>query len=343
VRAAQISGWGGPLELVDRPEPVPAEGEVLVRVEACGVGLTVLNCIRGDLGNDDSNLPRVPGHELVGVVAAVGTGVDARLEGERVAAYFYLSCGACTQCLAGFEPLCERHAGYLGVNRDGGYGELCVLPAFNALPLPPTIDAVTATTVPDAIATPVHVARRTSLRPGSRVVVVGAGGGLGIHMVQVARAYGADVLALDVEQGKLAYLESELGFAAADSSDFGAIRLPAEWDARADVVVDFVGTRASLEWGVSELGPNGMLVCTTTFRDRTFEIAPRDVVMAQASVIGSRYASRAEVGIAADLVASDRIRPVIGRRVALDELESLHDDLRRGSLLGRGALVWDQT
>jgi propanol-preferring alcohol dehydrogenase len=86
-----------------------------------------------------------------------------------------------------------------------------------------------------------------------------------------------------------------------------------------------------------------MLVCTTTFRDRTFEIAPRDVVMAQASVIGSRYASRAEVGIAADLVASDRIRPVIGRRVALDELESLHDDLRRGSLLGRGALVWDQT
>jgi len=343
VRAAQISAWGGGLELVERPEPVAGEGEVLVRVEACGVGLTVLNCIRGDLGNDDANLPRVPGHEVVGVVDAVGAGVDRRLEGERVVAYFYLSCGACTECLAGFEPLCRRHAGYVGVDRDGGYGELCVLPAFNALPLPPALDPVTATTIPDAIATPVHVARRTSVGPGSRVVVVGAGGGLGIHMAQVATAYGAAVLALDVEAEKLAYLERELGVAAADSSDFGRIRLPAAWDGRADVVVDFVGTRASLEWGLSALGPNGTLVCTTTFRERTFELAPRDLVMAQATVAGSRYASRAEVGIAASLVAADRVRPVVGRRVGLDEIESLHDDLRDGSLLGRGALVWSQT
>jgi len=343
MRAAQISEWGGALELVERGQPVPGDGEVLVRVEACGVGLTVLNCIRGDLGNNPANLPRVPGHELVGIVVAVGPGVDTRLEGERVAAYFYLSCGTCRHCLGGLEPLCERHAGYVGVDRDGGYGELCVLPAFNALPLPSAIDPVTATTIPDAIATPVHVARLTSLRPGSRVAVIGAGGGLGIHMVQVAGAFGADVVALDVAHEKLAYLEHELGTAAVDSSDFGRIRLPAAWDGRADVVVDFVGTRESLDWGVSALAPNGTLVCTTTFRDRSFAISPRDLVLAQANVAGSRYASRAEVGMAAALVASERIRPVIGRRVGLDELESLHDELRRGSLLGRGALVWSQT
>jgi D-arabinose 1-dehydrogenase-like Zn-dependent alcohol dehydrogenase len=343
MRAAQISEWGGTLELVERGEPVPGDGEVLVRVEACGVGLTVLNCIRGDLGDNPANLPRVPGHELIGIVVAVGPGVDARLEGERVTAYFYLSCGTCRQCLTALEPLCERHAGYVGVDRDGGYGELCVLPAFNTLPLPSTIDPVTATTIPDAIATPVHVARLTSLRPGSRAAVIGAGGGLGIHMVQVAKSYGAEVIALDIEQEKLVYLERELGMAAVDSSDFGRIDLPATWVGGADVVVDFVGTRASLEWGVSALGPNGTLVCTTTFRGRTFEITPRALVIAQTSVTGSRYASRAEVGMAAALVASERIRPVIGRRVGLDEIESLHDDLRGGSLLGRGALVWDQT
>jgi D-arabinose 1-dehydrogenase-like Zn-dependent alcohol dehydrogenase len=342
VRAAQISAWGGALELVERPAPVAGEGEVLVRVDACGVGLTVLNCIRGDLGSDDANLPRIPGHEVVGVVEAVGAGVDRKLEGERVAAYFYLSCGTCRECLAGFEPLCARLGGYVGVDRDGGYGELCVLPAFNVLPLP-ALDPVTATTVPDAIATPVHVARRTSIRPGARVVVCGAGGGLGIHMVQVAKAYGGEVVALDVAPEKLAYLEHELGAVAVDSSDFGRIALPAAWDARADVVVDFVGARASLEWGVSVLAPNGTLVCTTTFRDRTFELSPRDLVLAQATVAGSRYASRSEVGIAAALVASERVRPVVGRRVGLDELESLHDDLRDGSLLGRGALVWGQT
>ena len=265
MRAAQITSWGGALELVERPEPVPAEGEVLVRVEACGVGLTVLNCIRGDLGSDPGDLPRVPGHELAGTVTAVGRGVDPRLAGERVVAYFYLSCGTCTQCLAGFEPLCERLGGNVGVACDGGYAELCVLPAFNALSLVPGLDPVAATTIPDAIATPVHVARRAGIRPGSRAAVIGAGGGVGIHMVQVAAAFGADVVGLDVDEAKLGYLERELGVAALDSSDFGRIRLPPSWNCRADVVVDFVGTNESLEWGVACLGANGMLVCTTTF------------------------------------------------------------------------------
>ena len=341
MRVAQITSWGGTLELVERPEPVAGEGEVLVRVEACGVGLTVLNCIRGDLGDDPGDLPRVPGHELAGTVAAVGPGADPDLAGKRVVAYFYLACGVCRQCLAGFEPLCERLGGYVGVDRDGGYAELCVLPAFNALPLGSQLDPVVATTIPDAIATPVHIARRASIRPGTRAAVIGAGGGLGIHMVQVAAAFGADVAGLDVDEAKLGYLERELDVTALDSSDFGRIRLPSSWNGRANVIVDFVGTNDSLTWALASLDANGALVCTTTFHGRTFEIAPRNLVLSQLTVIGSRYASRYEVGVAASLVASGRIRPVVGRRVGLDGLESLHDELRRGTLLGRGALVWE--
>ena len=340
MRSAQISSWGGPLELGERPEPIADAGEVLVRVQACGVGLTVLNCIRGDLGNDPGDLPRVPGHELTGTVAAVGPGVDPRLTGEQVVAYFYLSCGTCRQCLAGFEPLCERSDGYVGVNRDGGYAEVCALPAFNVLPLASSLDPVVATTIPDAIATPVDVARRAAVRPGCRTAVVGAGGGVGIHMVQVAAAFGADVAGLDVDERKLDYLERELGVAAIDASDFGRVRLPPSWQGAVDVVVDFVGTRESLEWGLACLGANGTLVCTTTFHGRSFDVSPRDLVLAQVTVAGSRYASRAEVGIAASLVASGRVRPVIGRCVELDALESLHEELRQGTLLGRGALVW---
>jgi propanol-preferring alcohol dehydrogenase len=217
---------------------------------------------------------------------------------------------------------------------------MCVLPAFNALRLAPRLDPVAATTIPDAIATPVHVARRTGVRPGSRAVVIGAGGGVGVHMVQVAAAFGADIVGLDVDEAKVAYLERELGVAAIDSSDFGRIRLPPSWHGRADVVVDFVGTNESLEWGVACLDANGTLVCTTTFPGRSFAVAPRDLVMTQATVTGSRYASRYEVGVAASLVASGRVRPVVGRRVDLDGLESLHDELRQGTLLGRGALLW---
>jgi propanol-preferring alcohol dehydrogenase len=321
---------------VELEEPRPGEGEVLVRVEACGIGLTVLNCIRGDLGADPAHLPRVPGHELVGVVEEVGPGVDPGRVGERVGAYFYLSCGRCRRCLAGFEPLCERLGGNVGVARDGGYAERCVLPAFNALALGEELDPVLATTVPDAVSTPVHVARRAPIRPGERVAVVAAGGGVGIHMVQVARACGAEVAGLEAVAAKLDFLERELGIGAVDSSDFSRASLPSAWGGRADVIVDLLGSPESLAWSAARLEPNGRLVCLTTFRDVDLRVSPRELVLAQTSVVGSRYASRAEVAEAARLVAAGAVRPVVGRRVGLDGLESVHEELRRGTLLGRG-------
>ena len=200
MRALRIKEWGGPLEPAEIDVPTPGDGDLLVKVEACGIGLTVVNCMRGQLGDDHSYLPLTPGHEFVGIVTDVGAGVSPALIGQRVAAYFYLVCGACPRCLASQDSLCERFRGNVGVAIDGGYAEYAVLPALNAIPVPEGIGPAEATTIPDAIATPVHVARRAGLQPGSRVAVLAAGGGVGIHMVQVARAYGADVVGLDVVQ-----------------------------------------------------------------------------------------------------------------------------------------------
>ncbi|MBO0687879.1 MAG: alcohol dehydrogenase catalytic domain-containing protein, partial [Candidatus Dormibacteraeota bacterium] len=113
MEALRIHSWGMEPAPEEVPEPTPGEGEVLVRTEACGVGLTVLNCIRGDLGADPTDLPRVPGHELVGRIVDVGPGVDGARRGERVAAYFYLFCGRCRRCLGGRQNLCEALAGFL--------------------------------------------------------------------------------------------------------------------------------------------------------------------------------------------------------------------------------------
>lgn len=322
------------------PEPVPGEDELVVDVEACGVGLTVLNCMGGDLGDDPAALPRVPGHELVGRVSSVGPRVSATSVGERVAAYFYLFCGRCRSCLRGEEPLCERLAGFLGVHRDGGYAERAVLPERNAIKLPHDGDPALATTIPDAIATSVHVARRAAIGPGQRVVVIAAGGGVGIHMVQVIGAFGAEVLGLDAVTAKLDYLRDELGVSALDSSDFAAVELPARWGGRADVVVDLLGQPDSLTWSVAHLAPGGRLVTLTTFRGVEFPVSPRELVLSQLSVLGSRYATRHEVREAATLVAAGRVRPVVGRRTTIDEVEELHRDLRAGRLIGRGAVVW---
>jgi D-arabinose 1-dehydrogenase-like Zn-dependent alcohol dehydrogenase len=326
--------------MVDLDLPEPCRGEVLVRVEACGIGLTVVNYIDGELGDDPSFLPRIPGHELVGTVEAVGPGVDPARMGERVMAYFYLSCGRCPRCLEGFEPLCRDFGGFLGVARDGGFAQFAVLPEFNALSVPADIEAVDATVIPDATATSVHVCHRSTVRPGERVAVIAAGGGLGLHMLQVARAFGAQVVGLDVADEKLAFIEDELGVAAIDSSDFADTRLPASWDGTADVIVDFLGRPDSARWAIDNLDSNGRLVCLTVFRDTGFPISQRELVLGQTAVIGSRYCSRTELQTAADLVLCGVVKPVVSRKAGIAEIGSVIQELRAGSLLGRGALVW---
>src|SRR2546425_5114593 len=137
-------------------------------------------------------LPRIPGHEITGVVAEVGPGVTAVRPGDRVMAFFYLTCGRCEFCRAGRDSLCRDHQGNVGVHRDGGYAEFVALPEANVLPLPEGVPFVEGTAIPDAIATPYHVcASRARVHPGDRALVVGAGGGVGIHMLQMARPFGA--------------------------------------------------------------------------------------------------------------------------------------------------------
>lgn len=335
----RIHAWGSRPVWEEFPVPEAAEGEVLVKVEACGVGLTVLNYIDGNLGSDPALLPRVPGHEYVGRVVSTGSAVDDWLVGRRVAAYFYLSCGRCPHCLAGNEPRCSALIGNIGVHRDGGYAPYAVLPSHNAIALPDGLDPVAATVIPDAVATPVHVGRRAGIEPGDRVAVVGAGGGVGIHMVQVAHLRGASVAGLDVTPEKLAAIEA-LGGTGIDSSDLAGLTSTLWGARRPTVVVDLVGSKATLLWGARALEAGGRLVVLTTFRDLTMTVDPRELVLAESSIIGSRYAGRAEVALAADLVHGERVQPVIGRTTGPDQVLAVHDQLMSGTLVGRAALSW---
>lgn len=336
----RVHEWGAALQWESFARPRPGEGEVEVRVEACGIGLTVLNCIAGDLANDPQLLPRVPGHEYVGVVTQVGPGVAPAIIGRRIVAYFYLSCGLCPHCLAGDDARCANLAGWVGVHRDGGYAPWAVLPVRNAIAVPDDLDPVAATVVPDAVATPVHVCgTRARITARDRVVVIGAGGGVGIHMVQVARLMGGRVAGLDVHDEKLAKIE-EHGALPVRSDDLSSLSAAFWREGPPTVVIDLVGSPATLEWGAASLAVGGRLLVLTTFRDRTLALDPREMVFREISVIGSRYAGRAEIAQAAELVATGRIKPVIGTVVAAEGVTGVHDALRAGRLLGRGALRW---
>ncbi|MGH2775513.1 MAG: alcohol dehydrogenase catalytic domain-containing protein [Actinomycetota bacterium] len=340
IEGYRLHHWGQAPRWEAFSLPDPGRGEVLIQVEACGVGLTVLNCMNGALGDDPDLLPLTPGHEAVGRIAAVGEGVDSKVIGNRVMAYFYLSCFRCRWCLEGRESRCENLRGWYGVHRDGGYAPFSVLPEGNTLALPEGIPAAQATVIPDAVATPVHVCRtRLGIGPGDRVAVIGAGGGVGIHMVQVAAACGANVMGLERGDEKLALVEG-FGVTAEDSSDFDAVALE-DFDGRADAIIDLLGTRESLSWSLSRLATGGSICILTTFRGVEIPVQPREFVFREMSIVGSRYASRSELLQAAEMVERGEVRPVVGVSSGPREVESIHELLRTGRLEGRGAILWD--
>jgi propanol-preferring alcohol dehydrogenase len=336
----RIDSWGSEPVWATFELRQPKHGEALVRVDACSVGLTVLNMIRGDLSDERASLPLVPGHEIVGTVVDVGHDDDRDQIGARVIDYIYLYCATCTECVAGRENRCLRLGGYVGVQRDGGYARWVVLPTRNLVRLPDDLDPIAASVIPDAVSTSVHVCRsRAQVRPDDMVAVIGAGGGVGAHLVQVARLYGANVVGLDVDDEKLALIE-ELGARSVRSDDFAAIDGNLGETRGPSVVVDLVGTAASLGWALSAIGPGGRLVVLTTFRDTRAELDPRQLVMTESQVLGSRYATRHEVGLAIDLVASGRVRPIIGATADPPDVLRIHEMLRSGRLVGRGAIDW---
>lgn len=338
MQCLEITEWGGPLERSERERPEVGPTDVLVEVEATGVGRTVHNVVQGNLGDDPADLPRIPGHEVVGTVVETGAGVTHVGAGDRVAAYFHVVCGHCRACRAGDDSLCANHGGWISVDTDGGYAEYVSLPGRNAIAIPDGIPAAEATVVPDAVATPYHVAtQRAAIERGDRVAVLGAGGGVGIHMVQVARYFGADVTAVDVASEKLDRCEAVGATAVHDPGpDADLSALSAD---RYDAVVDFTGDAALLEASVDLLGPRGTLVNLTTFPGNEMALSPRAQVMDELAVVGSRYCAKHELQRAGELVAEGAVDPVVSEVTDLDGTPALLRRVVENDVVGRGAMV----
>ena len=339
MRACVLDEWGGSLAVETVPKPEPGSGEVRVDVRACGVTRTIENAIQGGLADDPSLTPRIPGHEFSGVVDAVGDGVREVTPGDRVLAYFYLTCGGCDACRRGEANRCTDFDGWYGVNREGAYAESAVIPAANVLPLPDGATFAAGAVAADGLATPLHVCDRTDVGDAETVLVIGAAGRSGIHLSQLAARRGATVLAADVDDDRLAHVDAHTGDAVvpidARDDDFPDRLADAAPHAEGPtVVVDAVGDLSTLRDAWNALAMGGRVVSLTTHHDRSFAPPLREFVEKEASVLGSRYATRDEVVRAARLLADGRIDPIVTERVGLEEVPAVHERIRTGESAG---------
>ncbi len=190
MRAMTLRAIGAPLILEERPKPAPPAGEMLIRVEACGVCRTDLHVVDGELPNQ--RLPIVPGHEVVGFVERLGAGVEGLRVGERVGVpWLAHACGHCVYCEGGRENLCD-HPEFTGYTRDGGYASHMLAEAAFALKLPP--DAEPIATAPLLCAGLIGWRCLKTAGPGKRIGLYGFGAAAHI-VAQVCRFQGRDFLA----------------------------------------------------------------------------------------------------------------------------------------------------
>jgi propanol-preferring alcohol dehydrogenase len=346
MRAMVLRELGGPVRLETVPVPAVAPDGALVRVRATGVGLTVV--IMTANPGVVTSFPRIPGHEIAGEVVELGSLVRNVKRGDRVACHFYLTCHACSYCRSGRETLCRNFGGYLGMAADGGYAELVSVPALNLCKIPDGVSDLEAAVATDALATPVHACREEArIGPGDRVLVVGAGGGVGIHAVQVAKLCGGWVLGADVTDEKLEMVKSAGGDAAVDArrGDLAKLTLEQTSGEGVDAAIDFVASAETLEACIRALAPGGRLVIVgnrpqAVFKkDPTFRVDPGLMLRKMLEIHGSRYVSLAELATTLDLLRTKRLKAVVTRTFPLEEAETAHQLLRDNAIVGRAALV----
>lgn len=331
-----------PFVTEERPEPTPGRGEAVARVFACGAGLTIEHIRAGRVGF--ATFPRVIGHEISGEIVAVGPEVTEFAVGDPVTCYFYTGCGHCRWCRTNREPLCPNQGPRVGYQIDGGYAEFIKLPVGNFLKLPPGLDhkgrAPEVAVIADALATPFKVVRRAQIEPLENVAVVGAGGGLGIHMIKMARWAGARVIAVERSGAKFEACRAAGAEAVVDAggNDVAGALMEATGGNGADVVIDFVSSRASLEIGAACLGIGGRLV-TLGGAGEDFSVPARDLLNKEAVVMGSRYATKQEVLDTLALAARGEIWPLVTEVYPLAEAHRVHERLARGEVIGRAVLI----
>jgi D-arabinose 1-dehydrogenase-like Zn-dependent alcohol dehydrogenase len=323
VRAVVFEEYGVPAAVREVPDPTPADHGVVVRVEATGL-------CRSDwhawVGHDHTiSLPHVPGHELAGVVEAVGPAVTGWAAGDRVTVPFVCACGTCEQCQSGNHQVCERQT-QPGFTGWGSFAELVALDHadVNLVGLPDEVDAVTAAGLGCRVATAHRaVVAQGGVQPGEWVAIHGCGG-VGLSAVMVAVACGARVVAVDVSPAALALAQEFGAEVTVDASVTDAVlAVRAATAGGAHLSLDALGSHQTCGASIRSLRTRGRHVQVGLLPpDLGHPAIPMSRVIAlELQIVGSHGMPAHDYPGLLAMVSADRLPAdrLVTRRITLDE------------------------
>jgi len=363
MRAAVLEAPDEPLVVEDLAEPSPGPGEVLVATTACGVCHTDLHVMKGEVVFPT---PAVLGHEVSGVVAAVGQGVENVAEGDRVVASFIMPCGWCRHCVRGAEDLCETFFGFnrlrgtlydgrtrlqrldgspVAMYSMGGLAERCVVPATDVFRVPDTLKLRDVATLGCSMLTAYGAVNNVAgVRPGDDVAVV-AVGGVGSALIQLAVVYGAArVIAVDVREEKLKAAEALGATHTVDARAVDPVEAVRTITKGRGVAVAFEAlgspTTFAAACGMADDG-GAVVVIGIAPAGMTGAVDLSRLPRRKLRILGS-YGGRPRTDMPALLGLVERgvLRPqaLVTRRFALDEADAAYAALARGDIVGRAVV-----
>jgi len=335
MRAAIATAVDQPLSITDLEVPEPGEGELLVKLTACGVCFSDLGLLQGHY--PFARFPVIPGHEITGTVAALGSGVTWPEVGTAVGGQFlYDSCGHCDYCVRGEQILCARKR-ITGIVADGGYAEYVVLKAGFVTPLPAGLDPVAGAPLMCAGITAFNGLRQAGAKPGSRVAVIGIGG-VGGMAVRYAAAMGARVAVIGRSrhgEDEAKQLGAELFIASGDTEPAEALKA---WDGGADVILNAAPSTSAAAATLGGLAPDGTLVLCG-YGSEPLTLPTQPMVLNRLHVMANPSGSPHDLRDTLAFSVRHGILPEV-TPISLDDAPGALDAMAKGTSRGRSVIVF---
>ena len=322
MKAMVLHEFGQDLKLEDVEIPKISPNEALVKIAVCACDRLDTTIKSGRSQN--IKLPIILGHEIAGEVVEVGAEVTNVNPGDRVVVYTFFTCGECKWCRTGRENICANFRGIIGMHFDGGYAEYVKATSRNLVKIPDGMSFEDASMATNCVVTSVHVLKsRAHLEPLDDVRVVGGGGGVGIHCVQVAKAFGArNVIAVDVFEDKLERAKSvgaDYTILSNKGKSFEKEVMDITEGRGVDVVVELAGLTETIEAATRTLAFGGRMVIPAVNFGPGFTMDTAILRHKEAIVTGSKGACKFELVDSLELLRLGKVKPVVSAQFPLEE------------------------